>query len=159
MDIMELGAIGELVGGVAVIATLIYLAVQVRQNALETRVASSQALTDSINQVNLVVSADPGRASITRRGREDYSSLNDDERTCFDHELYSLCHIWETILRREILGIADPETTNSARKTAREFFVGFPGVRAWWAQNRFAFNAEFTALVDEWIGNRPPEGA
>ena len=32
MDIMELGAIGELVGGVAVIATLIYLALQVREN-------------------------------------------------------------------------------------------------------------------------------
>lgn len=29
MDIMALGAIGELVGGVAVIATLIYLALQV----------------------------------------------------------------------------------------------------------------------------------
>ena len=31
MDIMELGAIGELVGGVAVVATLVYLAVQIRQ--------------------------------------------------------------------------------------------------------------------------------
>ena len=31
MDIMELGAIGELVGGVAVLVTLIYLAVQIRQ--------------------------------------------------------------------------------------------------------------------------------
>ncbi len=31
MDIMELGAIGELVGGVAVIGSLIYLALQVRQ--------------------------------------------------------------------------------------------------------------------------------
>ncbi len=71
---VELGAIGELVGGVAVIATLLYLALQVRQNTLETRVASSQALTDSINQVNLAISVDANRASITRRGREDYSS-------------------------------------------------------------------------------------
>ncbi len=30
MDIMELGAIGELVGGVAVLVTLAYLATQVR---------------------------------------------------------------------------------------------------------------------------------
>ena len=39
MDIMELGAIGEMVGGVAVLATLIYLVVQVRQNThlLNTR--------------------------------------------------------------------------------------------------------------------------
>ena len=32
MTIQELGALGELIGGAAVIATLIYLAVQVRQS-------------------------------------------------------------------------------------------------------------------------------
>ena len=32
MDILELGAIGELVGGVAVLATLLYLALQVRHS-------------------------------------------------------------------------------------------------------------------------------
>ena len=32
MDIMELGAIGEMVGGVAVIASLIYIGLQVRQS-------------------------------------------------------------------------------------------------------------------------------
>ncbi len=33
MDIMELGAIGELVGGVAVIASLIYVGLQVRHGS------------------------------------------------------------------------------------------------------------------------------
>ena len=32
MDIMELGAIGELVGGVAVIGSLLYVGLQVRQS-------------------------------------------------------------------------------------------------------------------------------
>ena len=32
MSIMELGALGEFVGSIGVIATLIYLAVQIRQN-------------------------------------------------------------------------------------------------------------------------------
>ena len=34
MNIMELGAIGELVGGVAVVGSLIYLALQVRQSTV-----------------------------------------------------------------------------------------------------------------------------
>ena len=39
MDIIELGAIGEMVGGVAVLATLIYLAVQITgsRQALKTQ--------------------------------------------------------------------------------------------------------------------------
>ena len=43
MDIMELGAIGELVGGVAVIASLIYVGLQLRQNTSATRAASLAA--------------------------------------------------------------------------------------------------------------------
>ncbi len=40
MDILELGAIGELVGGVAVIGSLLYVGIQIRQN---TRVVQSTA--------------------------------------------------------------------------------------------------------------------
>ena len=41
MDIMELGAIGELVGGVAVVGSLIYVGLQVRQS---NRLAQADAV-------------------------------------------------------------------------------------------------------------------
>ena len=37
MTIFELGALGEFVGAIAVVGTLIYLAVQIRQNTLQIR--------------------------------------------------------------------------------------------------------------------------
>ena len=37
MNIMELGAMGELVGGVAVIASLLYVGLQVRQSVRSTQ--------------------------------------------------------------------------------------------------------------------------
>ncbi len=46
MDIMELGAIGELVGGVAVLVTLVYLAVQVRQGRRDLRLQAEFHLAD-----------------------------------------------------------------------------------------------------------------
>ena len=52
MDIMELGAIGELVGGVAVIATLIYLALQVRQNSDAIRWSNDCAQASSVQDSN-----------------------------------------------------------------------------------------------------------
>ena len=42
MNIMELGAIGELVGGIAVIASLVYVGLQIRHN---TRVNRAQVVT------------------------------------------------------------------------------------------------------------------
>ena len=38
MTITELGALGELLGSIGVIATLVYLAIQVRQNTRTARV-------------------------------------------------------------------------------------------------------------------------
>ena len=37
MTIMELGAIGEFIGSIAVLATLVYLALQVRKNTAQQK--------------------------------------------------------------------------------------------------------------------------
>lgn len=43
------GAIGQVVGAVAVVISLIYLATEVRSNARETPLASMRSLSDAIN--------------------------------------------------------------------------------------------------------------
>ncbi|MEM1434399.1 MAG: hypothetical protein AAGG11_10120 [Pseudomonadota bacterium] len=45
MSIQDWGAVGELIGGLAVIATLIYLALQIRQN---TAMITAQAVQASV---------------------------------------------------------------------------------------------------------------
>jgi hypothetical protein len=47
MTITELGALGEFVGAIGVIATLVYLAVQVRQNTRSLEVAQRLALSQT----------------------------------------------------------------------------------------------------------------
>ncbi|NIU08761.1 hypothetical protein GWN42_09780, partial [candidate division KSB1 bacterium] len=43
MTLTELGAIGEFVGGIAVVLTLVYLAVQIRQSTNSTRSSAYQS--------------------------------------------------------------------------------------------------------------------
>ena len=50
MNIMELGAIGELVGGVAVIASLLYVGLQVRQSNLDGRAEAHRAFMTQWNR-------------------------------------------------------------------------------------------------------------
>ena len=45
MDIMELGAIGELVGALAVVASLLYVGTQVRQSNRQARDAAARDVT------------------------------------------------------------------------------------------------------------------
>ncbi len=53
MDIMELGAIGELVGGVAVVASPLYVGVQVRHSTAVARAVSHHGIIDSFNEFRL----------------------------------------------------------------------------------------------------------
>jgi hypothetical protein len=46
MSIQDWGAIGELIGGFAVIVTLLYLALQIRQNTHTVRLSTSHAVTE-----------------------------------------------------------------------------------------------------------------
>ena len=48
MNWEAIGAIGEIVGGVGVIATLIYLAVQIRQNTRSVEAATYQSVAESL---------------------------------------------------------------------------------------------------------------
>ena len=78
MTIMELGALGELLGAIAVFATLVYLAVQVRQNTRSIEAAQRLALaqtyqmrSDGLQQMLVqAASSDIGRiiAKLTQAG-------------------------------------------------------------------------------------------
>jgi hypothetical protein len=46
-----ISAIGEVVGAMAVILTLIYLALQIRRSTLESQMAAAHALTNQLNQI------------------------------------------------------------------------------------------------------------
>ena len=50
MTIMELGAIGEFIGAFAVVATLIYLAIQMRQNTNALKLISARSITEELQE-------------------------------------------------------------------------------------------------------------
>ena len=77
MDIMELGAIGELVGGIAVIATLVYLALQVRQG---TQVARAQVQQESSRMsTELFLSADREILDLFTQAAKDPKGLSESD--------------------------------------------------------------------------------
>ncbi len=64
MTLMELGALGEFLGSIAVLATLVYLSVQLRQNTLSIRASEKMALAQTYQmrsdalQMMMVTAAD-----------------------------------------------------------------------------------------------------
>ena len=87
------GAIGEIIGAIAVIATLGYLAVQIRQSRKATIASTSQAITRSQNELNVAAMTDPGLSDVITRGLRDYRQLDRVEKRQFNTYYTSILNV------------------------------------------------------------------
>jgi hypothetical protein len=80
----ELGSLGEFISGIAVVVTLIYLAVQIRHNTRAVRSSMHHAMIESTLRIAESVSdtADVGR--IVLKADEGFDSLTKEERIRYD---------------------------------------------------------------------------
>jgi hypothetical protein len=84
MTIEELGSIGELVGAIATVATLIYLAIQIRSNSRITRSAALQATLDGGRDHTIApILNNPELVGLYRRGMTSLEYLDADEQARF----------------------------------------------------------------------------
>ena len=68
MDLTQLANLGEFIGGVAVLVTLIYLAVQVRQNTLSNRVSTLLEMSEASASLNDMLASDGELSRIFETG-------------------------------------------------------------------------------------------
>ena len=71
--------IAEVISGIAVIASLIYVGLQIRQNTTATQAAGRQAYVDSMNDYVGLINSSPNLADILHRGANGLSNLKNGE--------------------------------------------------------------------------------
>lgn len=77
------GAIGEVIGAIAVVGTLIYLALQIRNQNAATNLQIQESVLSGFDEPNALIAGDLARAELFNRGLSDPDSLSDDEATQF----------------------------------------------------------------------------
>ena len=91
MSIQEWAALAEIIGAVAVVASLIYLAVQVRQNTHEislslksTELAAFERNVESGIRIRELFILNPEVLQLYARGGQSFEDLDDNEKLRFD---------------------------------------------------------------------------
>ena len=79
-----ISAIAETVGSLAVLITLVYVAIQLKTANQQREIESLRHNWDGLNRICELLSENPERASIVLRGRESLESLTDEERMVFE---------------------------------------------------------------------------
>jgi len=142
MDIQDWGAIGDLVGGVAVIITLIYLALQIRQNTIAVRLSTLHDVKDTIREVNLLVAEQGDLAEILFEGFQDLDKLSGAPRARFYTWAHNLFLGYENLYHQHLGGALDPRHWSGMAQHMTDV-SSVPGVQAYWADRRQWFTEEF----------------
>lgn len=148
----DLGNIAEVVGAVAVVVTLIYLALQVRlarkawvrQNERET---TSLTITAMFQMVQ-----NPDLTRIHLLGMEDYTgNLTREERLIWHAWLWG----WISAFEQAAIDVESGEFHETelldVYRTGFGSVLKSPGGRTWWQQNRILFRQSTRKLIDEAI--------
>ena len=141
-----IGAIAELVGAVAVVATLVYLATQIRNSNLAARVASRQEMARQYSDFADGLIENPETNRIYRTGLSG-GELTDDERILFSTILHKCFWYFSTMYYQvEIYGLADAEWHQSRMMIKR--VSNNPGMKAWWQEHKGDYDPSFANFMD-----------
>lgn len=153
METLTLGMLADLAevfGVLAVVGSLAYVGVQIRQNAQATQISTVQVHMESYRAIvgNFVASAD--MADIWQRGLRDISSLRQDEVMRFFAQTGLILHFGESSLILKNQGVlTDDHWVGVSGMTAD--IMATPGGRAFWAHRQHWFGPEFHTWIEETI--------
>ena len=109
MDWIAVGALAELVGAVAVVLTLVYLAEQVRINTRMARSAATAEAVAAVREANARIADDPSVSQLFWKGLQGLENLSEDERGQFGIITFNLFKACEHLHYQWVVGAMDPD--------------------------------------------------
>jgi len=154
MTILEWGALGEMVGGFAVVISLIYVGLQIRQNSKSVSASSQIALRQLSTYMTSQLAA-PEMARIYLDGLKNSSSLPPEDRVRFHSLMLSLFGIYEAFYFQGYFGTIPKK--HQASYNMATFHLRRPGVRQWWDDGgRDQFSEGFAETLERNADNASP---
>jgi hypothetical protein len=148
MTISELGSLGEIIGAAATVATLLYLALQIRSNTLATK---RQALDDTIDRIARWYSRLTDSPELLRTwidGHQSFSCLSVEDQLRFDSLAFEIFAACEASLEAAKFGAVKPETAEAVQSMIGQLSRS-DGIREWWVRlGSIKFAKDFVRVVD-----------
>jgi len=148
------GAVGEIVGALAVVLTLAYLAAQVRYTRNAWQRQNEREMLAGVAQFSQLIIEQKGLGDIFLRGQDDYAALSDEEEKLRYH---MLMYLWVTkidqaLRDQELGGFADDEQLEISVE-ALASALRLPGSQTWWSSTKWLFTRATQERVEQAIAS------
>lgn len=143
-----ISAVSQLVGSIAVVVSVLYLAFQLRSGTRVARVAAQDAAAAALRDITkpFMENAELGR--LWRIGLEDFKSLSADDQARFFHAAHQFLKALETIHFHYVYGLLDAQLWEGWRELLRHY-VATPGLGYYIDLRSAVFSARFRKFLSE----------
>ena len=150
MNWEAIGAIGELVGSLAVVITIAYLVIQVRQNNKSAKSVSTNQSRAAAVEVISAISSNTEAVKTYTQGMDDRKSLEIHERVRFDLIIYQMLKVTETIFLEYNSGLIPKEVWEAQWRGMKDVLQS-KGGRESWVKNKHMVSETYVKWADKHI--------
>jgi len=152
VDLQALAQIGEFVGGIAVVITLIYLARQIHQGTSAQQRETSRSYVTELNRVLMSPMSDPEMMSLLQQAAKDFDNLSLRDQGVVNSVWSPVFILIDRIhAERERNGIDDALAVQLDIIVLG--FVQMPGTAQWFERIRPFWSQEFLGHIDKLLSN------
>jgi hypothetical protein len=153
LSLSEVTGVAEIVGAIAIVLSLIFVGLQIRQNTNQIEAASFQTGLHFIQSVN-DLTATPESADLIIRGMNDFEALSQIDKARFDSKLANLTNDFLVARQFYLQGsLSADEFAGFDRVMAQ--MLRAPGAAQWWAIVKRTFPQKYQDLFDDIVRRHP----
>ena len=150
----QLSFLAQIVGAVGVLASLIFVGLQIRQNTQSQHVVAVESLAAAIAAINVPAMESPALGTALAKALKDWADASHDERVIAHYFLFSFFKLHEQAWYQYKSGVLDHTQWIGWENLIRVYYHS-PGIRqVWWPSRRQAFSPQFQAYL---AATEPPQ--
>ena len=152
MNLGTMSQLGDFVGGFGVILSLVYLAIQIRSNTNSQRADMTARILDRMAAQQHTYAFDAEASKFFTRAITDPTGLTLDERNQFAWLMTEFLSAMEFLMQQYKAGNVEEQTWLRWSKTL-DWWLTFPGIRAFWTGRPTPYTDYFTDFVEDRLVN------
>lgn len=141
-----ISAIAQIIGSIAVVFSVLYLAVQVHGSTRVAKLAAQDAAATALREVTKPLAENAELARIWRIGLENLQALSAEEQGRFFHSTYQFLKAFETIHFHHVHGVMDEQIWQGWCGLLRHY-IASPGMEHYWKLRRDLFSKRFQEFI------------
>lgn len=146
MNWEAISAISQLISSIAVVLSLLYLAVQVHRSTRVAKIAAQDSAATALRDVTKPFMENEQLSRIWQTGLENLNALSREEQARFFHAAYQFLKAFETIHFHFAYGLLDMQLWEGWRELLRHYIVA-PGIAHYWKLRYELFSKRFQQFV------------